>query len=327
MRKRLACVFVLTLLLVVGLETYGADHPTGPVVSVAWLQKNLGNPDITVVDIRRVEDYRVGHIPGAVSLTFTAWRTMTKDLECQLPHKDDLNDTVCSIGLCKKSAVILVGKTDTHENCATVTRVAWTLKYAGILHPAILDGGYDEWVRRTGVLSTETVKPTKTDRKCEWNDSVVATKDNVKEGLGKVLLLDARPVEQFKAGATPGALKKTGHIPGAVNLPYTFVFKADGTFEDRAALEAHASRAVGEDKNTTIIALCCVGKRSSTWWFVLSEILGYRDVRLFDGSMEEWCRDKDAPLVDEDRGRDSGQMKKTGTSFPDGPLAGKDARE
>jgi thiosulfate/3-mercaptopyruvate sulfurtransferase len=298
MKERMFSVFLFALFLVVGSEAAGADHGIGPVVSVEWLRKNLGNPDITIVDVRRVEDYRAGHIPGAVSLTFTAWRTMEKGLHCQLPHKDDLNDTVCSIGLCKKSAVILVGKTDTPENRVVATRIGWTLKYAGVQRPSILDGGHEEWVRRKGVLSTETVKPAKTDRTCEWNETVVATKDDVREGLGKVVVVDARRAEEFQGREMSRALKKRGHIPGAVNLPYTLAFKGRGTFQDKNILQVRASKAVGNNKNKRIIMLCCEGKSSSAWWFVLSEVLGYRDVRLFDGSMEEWCGDRDAPLVD-----------------------------
>ena len=100
------------------------------------------------------------------------------------------------------------------------------------------------------------------------------------------MILDIRKVEDYKEG----------HIPGAVNLPYFLVFKKDGTFEDTKKLKFLATRAVGDAKDKEIIVLCCNGQFASSWWFALSEMLGYRDVKIYDSSMEEWCGDKDMPL-------------------------------
>jgi thiosulfate/3-mercaptopyruvate sulfurtransferase len=91
-------------------------------------------------------------------------------------------------------------------------------------------------------------------------------------------------------------LKKRGHIPGAVNLPYELVYTKDGTFENRETLRSLASKVVGDSREREIIVLCCNGQFASAWWFALSEILGYKDVKVYDGSMEDWCGDENAPL-------------------------------
>ena len=94
-------------------------------------------------------------------------------------------------------------------------------------------------------------------------------------------------------------LTLAGHSPGAVNLPYSLVFKNEGFFQDRESLKNIASRTLGDNLNKETIVLCCNGQFASSWWFMLSEVLGYKKVKIYDGSMEEWCNDPYAPLAGE----------------------------
>lgn len=274
------------------------DDTIGPVVSTEWLQKNLDNPSVFVLDIRKVEDYKEGHIPGALSLTYAAWRTMENNLSCQLPYKDELSDTICSSGINADTYVVIVGNTDTERQLTNATRVAWTLKYAGVKRPAILDGGYKKWLSKNYPVTTDWVKRPKSNYKCKWNENVIANKEHVRARLGTAVIVDTRPERLYKGEASDPMLKRKGHIPGAVNLPYSLVFKKDGTFENTEKLKSLASKAVGDARNREIIVLCCNGQFASSWWFALSEMLCYRDVKIYDGSMEEWCRDEKAPLVE-----------------------------
>jgi len=100
----------------------------------------------------------------------------------------------------------------------------------------------------------------------------------------------------FLRGKTAGFCSKSGHIKGAVNLPTLQVYTKDGTFKDKAEIEAFASGVVGKDLSKEIINYCDSGKVATVWSFLLSELLGYRHVKDYDGSAEEWTKDPKAPV-------------------------------
>ena len=295
-------VFLLIMILGVLMVTATSDAAAGinPVVSTIWLSENINNSSMVVIDIRKVEEYREGHIPGSISLTFNAWRTMEGSLGCQLPQKDDLADTVCSVGAEKTTHLIVVGKTDTDTDRVNATRVVWTLKYAGIQHLSILEGGYNKWVREGRPITGKVTKRARSSLTCEWKDRVLATGKDVADscaGKAAVVVVDTRPEAQFAGRTACPTVKRKGHIPGAVNLPYSLVFTKDGLFETKGRLQAVAAQYVGGDRSREIIVVCSNGQFASAWWFALSEMLEYKDVRIYDGSMEEWCCDETAPLT------------------------------
>jgi len=301
-----ATVFLFALALCAGFAaSAAAAAEISSVLSTARLQELVDNPSIAVIDIRKVEEYREGHVPGSMNLTFTAWRTMEGSLGCQLPQKDELADTVCSIGAERDTRVVIVGKTDRDIDLVNATRVAWTLRYAGIGNISILEGGYNKWLNEGRPVSQKVTKRARRAMPCEWKDRVLATRKDVAascRGKAGATIIDTRPAAQF-AGLTacPG-VKRKGHIPGAVNLPYSLVFARDGAFKGKEDLQALASRHVGENRNREIIVVCSNGQFASSWWFALSEILGYRDVRIYDGSMEDWCCEEGSPLAVEQKG-------------------------
>ena len=105
------------------------------------------------------------------------------------------------------------------------------------------------------------------------------------------MIVDARIPEEYF-----GITLKEGHIKSAVNLPTPWVFTSAGTFLEIRSLEAMAENVIGTDRSKEVIVYCGVGGYASTWWFLLTQMLGYRNVRVYDGSIEEWIQDPDAPL-------------------------------
>ena len=163
---------------------------------------------------------------------------MEKNLDCQLPFWDDLEDTVCSLGLDEGSHVIIVGKSSADEDLVNTTRVAWTLKYAGVKNLSILDGGYDKWLVGNNPVSIQTKRPSKGSFKCHPDDSILATKTNVDcSCTGKAAIVDTRPSTQYTGETVCVMVKKKGHIPGAMNLPYSLVFTKQGGFEKKERLQ------------------------------------------------------------------------------------------
>lgn len=268
-----------------------------PVVSTDWLAQNLTNAKLKIVDIRKLEEFKEGHIPGALNAFYGVWAVKRGNLQNELPADDDLLDLINSLGIAGDSLVVVAGKTDNPTEQVNLTRVAWTLKYAGIENVAILDGAYNKWVAEKKPLTAETVKPAPSTYKPVWNKSIVVDKTYVKKALGKAVIMDTRMPDFYFGVSKLDFVKRAGHIQGAVSLPSPWIFTKEGTFKSAGDLQAMASGTVGQDKSMEIISYCDTGRLCSGWWFALAEILGYKNVKSYDGSSEDWAADPEAPMV------------------------------
>jgi thiosulfate/3-mercaptopyruvate sulfurtransferase len=267
-----------------------------PIVSTDWLEKNLANPNLITVDIRKVEDYKAGHIPNAINVIYGSWAIMKGGLRNELPPTDDLLDVISSAGIGADSIVVVVGKTDTVPDRTDISRVAWTLKYAGVENVAILDGGYSKWMADKKAVSTDVVKPKPKSYQGKVNEDFFAKKDYVMNSIGKAAIVDVREPDFFQGKKRLDFVAKPGRIKGAVNLPTSQAFTKDGTFKSKEELADLAANAVGKDASREIIVYCDTGKVATAWAFIMTEVLGYKNVKDYDGSTEEWMKDPKAPV-------------------------------
>lgn len=290
-------LFLLSIVgfLAVSSALQARDMPS--VVSADWLEKNLTNSNIRVIDIRKVEEYKEGHVPGSVGVFYNTWAIKGNNLDNELPEDDDLTDIIGSSGISADSWVVIVGKTDTTTDQVNMTRVAWTLKYAGIENVAVLDGGYNKWMADKKGVSTDQTRPKAVEFKPKWNKQVYAGKDHVLSAMGKSVIVDTRMPDYFFGVSKLDFVARAGHIQGAVNLPAPWIFTKDGTFKDKADLEAMAAGVIGTDKSKETIVYCDTGRLASGWWWVLGELLGYGNVKSYDGSSQEWAKDSNTPMV------------------------------
>jgi thiosulfate/3-mercaptopyruvate sulfurtransferase len=291
-RLHFKALLVVLLLLLLPLTALARD--VGLIVSTDWLEKNLKK--VVVVDIRKVEDYKAGHIPKAVSAFYGSWAVKKGELRNEPPAADDLFEVIGNAGISKRSTVVVVGKTDTPSDRVDITRVAWTLKYAGIDNVAILDGGQNQWVKEGKDISTDAVKARAKTYKGKVNEGMLASKDYTLNSIGKATILDVREPDFYAGTKKLPFVARLGHIKGAVNLPNSGAYKADGTFQEKAELEALAAAAAGADKDKEIIVYCDTGKFATAWVLILKCNFGYKDVKLYDGSSEEWMADPNAPI-------------------------------
>lgn len=281
-----AAIVLVLYLFMLPAVSFSREIP--PIVSVNWLGKNISNPKIVILDIRRVEDYRRGHIPGAVSACYRVWACGTREVSGlvreSLPPRDDLFEAIGEAGIRPESLVVIVCSASHCYYEVEGARVACTLEYAGLKNIGILDGGFEEWARQKKPVSTEFVKPKETTYKGTLNKAMLADREYVKRNLGKAVFVDVRePLPGVKA-----AEGKRGIIPGSVNLPITEAFTKSGTFKPVEELNALAVKTVGEDKSKPIVTYCDSGRCCPTWAFLLREVLGYKNVRAYDGRLEEW---------------------------------------
>ena len=289
----LAIVLGLLLFLPLTVLARGID----PVASTDWLEKNLVQAELVAIDIRKVEDYKAGHIPGAVNAFYGAWAIAKDGLGQELPADDDLRDVIGGAGIDPDSWVVVIGKTDTPSNRADIARVAWTLRFAGVENVAVLDGGYDKWIADKKAVSTDAVKPKATSYDGWFNREFLASKAYVIGRKDIATLVDVRAPEFFAGQKKLDFVARAGRIPWAVNLPVSLPFNADGTIKGKEALAALAAPVVGTDLKKEIIVYCDTGKNCAVWWFLLHEVLGYDNVRGYDGSMQEWAKDANAPMA------------------------------
>ena len=293
--KRIKLLGLLLVVSVLMLPAIVAAQMAGPVVSVADLEKNLTNPQLVVVDVRKVEEYRESHIPGSVNVAYGSWAIKKGDLLNELPSIEDLTDIIGGAGIDKDSFVVLVGKTDKVPDQFDMTRVAWTLKYVGVPNVAILSGGINQWLKEGKAVSQEMTRPKAKRFRAAITDKLFVDKAYVMQNLGKATIVDTRGPAFYEGKEKLPFVPKEGRIKGAVNLPVGQLFTPEGLYKDKAALAALAEKAVGADLSKELILYCDTGKTCTGWAIVLTDLLGYKNVKVYDGSSMEWLADPSAP--------------------------------
>jgi thiosulfate/3-mercaptopyruvate sulfurtransferase len=273
-------------------------HPES-LVDTAWVAEHLNDPNIRIVESD--EDillYETGHIPGAVKID---WFTTL-----QHPVRRDFLDRVafeaiCSgFGISADTTVVFYGDKSNWFACYAY----WVFEYYGHTNRKIIDGGRAKWVSEERPLTKEIPSyPKSTYQANEPDVSIRAFRDEVLSHLQSNLpLVDVRSPQEFNGellhmpGYPQEGAQRGGHIPGAVNIPWSkAVNDTDGTFKTEPQLrEIYEEHAITPDKN--IIAYCRIGERSSHTWFVLKYLLGYPDVKNYDGSWTEWGNLVNAPI-------------------------------
>jgi thiosulfate/3-mercaptopyruvate sulfurtransferase len=291
--KELKVVLIISLLL---LPLTAMARGIDPIVSTDWLQNNLKNAKIVIVDVRKVEDYKVGHIPGAVNVFYGSWAIKKGELLNELPPIDDLAEVIGGAGIGKDSLVVLVGKTEKIPDQFDMTRVAWTLKYVGVPNVAILNGGQDQWAKENKPLSQDMVKAKAKPFKTAITKNLFVDKAFVLDKVGKTTIIDTRGPAFYEGKEKLAFVPKTGRIKGAVNLPVGQLYTPEGLYKAKAELAALAEKAAEKDFNKELILYCDTGKTATSWAFIMTEMLGYKDVKVYDGSFMEWALDPNAPM-------------------------------
>ncbi|MDZ4163921.1 MAG: rhodanese-like domain-containing protein [Smithellaceae bacterium] len=293
--KKILLVMCAVMFLAMPLGASARD--IAPIVSADWLEKNLTNPRLVVVDIRTPAEYKEGHIPGAINVAYGTWAITKKELNNELPDDADLEEIISSAGLKTDSLVVVSGKVDTATDQVNMNRVLKTLKYAGLNNIAVLDGAYNQWVKEKRATTPEITRAKASGFKANWNRTVFANKDEFAAKLGKAVIIDARGADVFYGVAKIPLVAKFGHAPSAVNLPSAWIYTPELLHRGKDELAAIAAGVVGKDLTREIIVYCDTGRLNSGWFYILREVLGYANVKSYDGSMQEWTKDPAAPMV------------------------------
>jgi thiosulfate/3-mercaptopyruvate sulfurtransferase len=275
------------------------DVATKVLVTTDWLAEHLTEPGLVVAEADENPDlYDEGHIPGAVKLH---WRDDLQDkLIRDVVSKDEFERLMGERGIANDTSVVLYGD----KNNWFAAYAYWYLKIYGHQDVRLLDGGRQKWIEEGRELTAEPASPSPATYVANDRDeSIRIHRDEVLAGLGNAgfALVDVRSPQEYAGElmAPPGyeqeGASRTGHIPGAQSIPWATAVRDDGTFKSTDELqEIYGSKGVTPDKE--VRAYCRIGERSAHTWFVLRELLGYGNVKNYDGSWTEWGNLVEVPI-------------------------------
>lgn len=311
---RISIVLVTMLLGVAACSAQAVTLP-GPVVSAEWLHQNLDG--VTVLDVRdSLKDFTSapkfgkdektgaqvllavgGHIPGALAVDFGKVRVKRKveghDIVGLLPDKAQFEALMQSLGLNAGKPIVITAPGSDLNEIEAAARLYWSLKYYGEDALALLDGGNAAWLQAGFPVSSDPAPTGKGDwtARAERRELLAETADVLAAAKSGKQLVDARPANQyFGVFYKKPAVKAGGHVAGAKDMPPDLRSRASGKAQVFLSADEYRKiyKGLGIDPDAPSVTYCNTGHLASGAWFIQSEILGNKDVSLYDGSMTEW---------------------------------------
>ncbi len=280
--------------------------PAQPLVDAGWIKENACKPGVVVLDIRSEldggsqVDYLRGHVPCAIYSDYVkgGWRTKVNNVPGMLPPIPQIEKVIGSLGIDSNTHVVIYSAGNSATSMGSATRVYWTFKVLGDDNVSIVNGGYAGYIAdKANKIETGMNTPKPVTFTAHFRPELNATKEEVEKAMKQhVVLVDNRPSNQYLGINRIALAKRSGTIPGAKNVPESWLTENDGgTFRSAAAVKKLYKEA-GVPTKGEEINFCNTGHWASVGWFASRELLGNKQAKLYDGSMVEWSADPKAPM-------------------------------
>lgn len=269
------------------------------------LAARLGEPGLVVLDVRSSgygggrPAYDERHIPGSVHTDYVAdgWRTARGSAAGLLPEAERLGDLFGRLGIRPADHVVIVPAGQSSGDFSVAARIFWTFRAAGHRRLSMLDGGFEGWLKAGYPLEQGSSEPPQpTEYLVRPDPTVRALLPEVERAVadGSAALVDSRGPKSFVGEEKSGQVARAGRLPGAINVEGATAYDpVANRLKERAELQ----RLFAPVPEGPAIPFCNTGQAAATDWFVMSEVLGRPEVRLYDGSMSEWAGDPSRPVV------------------------------
>ena len=301
--RRLGAAMLFSAALAASAAGTHAAPVAEPLVSAQWLNSHLHDANLVVLDIRsaidgsKPEAFAQGHIPGAVHSDYDkgGWRVTRNNVPFMVPTTAELEKLIGDLGIDENSHVVLVPAGVNVLDFGSAARTYWTLKYVGVANVSILDGGLAAWKAAGLTLDSGAHAPSPAIFTATLDKSILAEATEVEkiEASGGATLIDARPGSFFSGKEKAPASQAYGHIPGALNIDSAeFYDAASNRLKPKAELAAIATHVPAG----AVVSYCNTGHWAATDWFVLHELLGRTNAKLYAGSMVEWTSNTNRPI-------------------------------
>lgn len=286
-------VLITLIAALVAGAAFAQDYPESVLVGPAWLDAQSDNPNVVAVFVTDKETFAAGHIPGSVFVPLNRLNNPNDPVSGQIGTPEQFAATVSGLGIEPSDTVVLYDA----RYSLLAARAYWVFAYYGHSDVRVLDGGTQAWQGAGLNLDTGGVNVDASQYPIPAADPAIRTDlQYVVERLEDedVQVCDTRSVNEYIG--TDVRADRGGRIPGAINLEWVNAIDTQtGRFKDYETLDTLFARA-GFERDKQILTYCQTAVRGAHTWFVLRELLGYEDVRVYDGSWVEWGNSPQAPI-------------------------------
>lgn len=263
------------------------------------LVEHLNNPKTVILDTTDKETYSKGHIPNAQQVEISAFRHWVNNEYLLMNSPQQVEAIAQKLGINKDSYVILYGHNKPKE-LLKASYIALALIVNGFENISILDGGYDAWkasyADNAQMISTKTPRYEKGNFIANYNPNVLVNMKYVQENIGKVAMIEARPKKFYDGTAESQGVKRRGHISGAQSSNWQKKF----TNSEKLIADKELKNIFYDEHNLSqdkpVVTYCTGGLEASMNWYILTQYLKFKDVKLYDASMKEWGNRTETPM-------------------------------
>lgn len=283
----------LLLVVLMTLQTIASDA----FVSAEDLTTILDNKKLVILDVTDKEEYEKGHIVNALRSDIENFRDEVI-MHKEIKSEKEIEKLMRSFGIDDDSEIVLYGHGKEKE-LLKCTYMAMAFITHGAKNVSVLDGGYDAWLYESPkLISTTTPKQRVGNFTANFDKNRIVDMQYVKDRIGKIRMIDARPPRYYYGSLLSGGVERYGHIPNAISSFWGDKFRNDNTIREEEIIEEMFIAANGlQNKDEEVILYCTGGLETSANWYILSQFLGFKNAKIYDGSMRDWGNVDHTPLV------------------------------